>query len=132
LGGGYTGDTVVYREVPVSTKSAETPRRVAPGQEYFEFQVERPTTPMPGNPAPRYPDMLRSAHVEGTVLAQFVVDTLGHADMSTFKVLKSTHDLFTDAVLKSLPNMRFQPAEVGGKKVKQLLQMPFEFNLTKG
>jgi TonB family protein len=132
LGGGYTGDTVLYREVPVSTKSAETPRRVAPGQEYFEFQVERPTTPMPGNPAPRYPDMLRSAHVEGTVLAQFVVDTLGHADMSTFKVLKSTHDLFTDAVLKSLPNMRFQPAEVGGKKVKQLLQMPFEFNLTKG
>ena len=39
--------------------------------------------------------MLRSANVEGEVLAQFVVDTTGRADMSTFKVLKSTHELFT-------------------------------------
>jgi hypothetical protein len=28
--------------------------------------------------------------------------------------------------------MRFFPAEVGGRKVKQLVQMPFQFNLTKG
>ncbi len=27
--------------------------------------------------------------------------------------------------------MKFYPAEVGGKKVKQLVQMPFQFNLTK-
>ena len=86
---------------------------------------------MPGNPAPRYPDMLRSANVEGEVLAQFVVDTTGRADMSSFKVLKSTHDLFTNAVKSSLPNMKFYPAEVGGKRVKQLVQMPFQFSLTK-
>ena len=66
------------------------------------------------------------------VLAQFVVDTTGRADMSQFKVLKSTHDLFTNAVRSSLPQMKFYPAEVGGKKVKQLVQMPFQFSLTKG
>jgi hypothetical protein len=27
--------------------------------------------------------------------------------------------------------MSFYPAEVGGRRVKQLIQMPFEFNLTK-
>ena len=27
--------------------------------------------------------------------------------------------------------MKFYPAEVGGQKVKQLVQMPFQFNLTK-
>jgi protein TonB len=101
-------------------------------QTYFEFQVEKQVSPAPGNPGPRYPDMLRSANVEGEVLAQFVVDTTGHADMSTFKVLKSTHDLFTNAVKNTLPNMKFFPAEVGGKKVKQLVQMPFQFSLTKG
>jgi periplasmic protein TonB len=100
-------------------------------QTYFEFQVEKQVSPYPGNPAPRYPDMLRSANVEGEVLAQFVVDTTGRADMSQFKVLKSTHDLFTNAVKASLPNMKFYPAEVGGRKVKQLVQMPFQFNLTK-
>ena len=109
-----------------------TPAPVNDNQTYFEFQVEKQVSPFPGNPAPRYPDMLRSANVEGEVLAQFVVDTTGRADMSQFKVLKSTHDLFTNAVRASLPNMKFYPAEVGGKKVKQLVQMPFQFSLTKG
>lgn len=107
------------------------PTRVVDNQTYFEFQVEQQVQPYPNNPAPRYPDMLRSAHVEGEVLTQFVVDTLGHADMSTFKVLKSTHELFTASVMNALPNMRFIPARVGGRRVKQLLQMPFQFALTK-
>src|SRR5918992_1401040 len=100
-------------------------------QAYFEFQVEKQVAPHSGNPGPRYPDMLRSANVEGEVLAQFVVDTTGRADMSTFKVLKSSHDLFTNAVRSTLPNMRFYAAEIGGRKVKQLVQMPFQFALTK-
>jgi periplasmic protein TonB len=108
-----------------------TPTPVNDNQTYFEFQVEKQVSPYPGNANPRYPDMLRSANVEGEVLAQFVVDTSGRADMSQFKVLKSTHDLFTNAVKAALPNMRFYPAEVGGKHVKQLVQMPFQFNLTK-
>src|SRR5881227_2735318 len=88
-------------------------------QPYFEFQVEKQVQTAAGSPQPRYPDMLKSANIEGEVLAQFVVDTTGRADMSQFKVLKSTHDLFTNAVKASLPNMKFYPAEVGGKKVKQ-------------
>lgn len=108
-----------------------TPQPANDNQTYFEFQVEKQVASYPGNPPPRYPDMLRSANVEGEVLAQFVVDTTGRADMSQFKVLKSTHDLFTNAVRAALPNMKFYPAEVGGRKVKQLVQMPFQFNLTK-
>jgi TonB family protein len=98
---------------------------------YFEFQVERAATPRPGNSAPRYPDELREAKIEGEVLVQFVLDTLGHADMSSLKVLKSTHELFTEAVKGNLPNMAFYPALVGGRRVKQLIQMPFQFNLNK-
>lgn len=108
-----------------------TPQPANENQTYFEFQVEKQVQPMPGNSPPRYPDMLRSANVEGEVLAQFVVDTTGRADMSTFKVLKSSHDLFTAAVRSALPNMKFYAAEVGGRKVKQLVQMPFQFNLNK-
>ena len=109
-----------------------TPQKIDTDQTFFEFQVEKQVAPMPGNPTPRYPDMLRSANVEGEVLAQFVVDTTGRADMNTFKVLKETHTQFTQAVRSALPNMKFYPAEVGGRKVKQLVQMPFQFNLTKG
>ena len=100
-------------------------------QTYFEFQVEKQVAPAPGNGGPRYPDMLRSANVEGEVLAQFVVDTTGKYEAGTFKVLKSSHDLFTNAVKAALANMKFYPAEVGGRHVKQLVQMPFQFSLNK-
>jgi TonB family protein len=106
------------------------PIPVNDNQTYFEFQVEKQVVPLADNPAPRYPDMLRAAHVEGEVLAQFVVDTSGRPDVSTFKVLKSTHDLFTNSVRASVPMMKFAPARVGGKAVKQLVQMPFQFSLS--
>ncbi len=100
-------------------------------QPLFEFQVEKPVVPVPNSPQPRYPDILRSAGVEGEVMAQFVVDTTGRVEMNTFKVLKSSHDLFAAAVRNALPGMRFIPAEVGGRKVKQLVQQPFQFAIQK-
>jgi periplasmic protein TonB len=98
---------------------------------YFEFQVEKTVLSAPGNPQPQYPSMLQSAGVEGKVLAQFVVDVDGKADMSTFKVLESSHELFTQSVRQVLPRMRFFPAEIGGKKVRQVVQQPFVFGLNK-
>lgn len=100
-------------------------------QAYFEFQVEKPTVAAGGNPSPTYPDMLKSAGVEGEVLAQFVVDTSGRAEMSTFKVLKTSNELFSVAVKNVLPRYRFIPAEAGGRKVKQIVQLPFQFSLAK-
>ncbi len=117
---GGTSKGVVGGTAPVNTD-----------QPYFEFQVEKQVSTAPGSPQPRYPEMLKSANIEGEVLAQFVVDTTGRAEMSTFKVLKSSHDGFTQAVKNVLPNMRFYPAEIGGRKVKQMVQQPFTFALTK-
>jgi protein TonB len=108
-----------------------TPQPYNDNQTYFEFQVEKQVQPYPTNSPPRYPDILRSANVEGEVLAQFTVDTTGRAEIPTLKIIKSTHDLFTNAVKQALPQMRFYPAEVGGHKVKQLVQMPFQFSLSK-
>lgn len=104
---------------------------VVSDQPFFEFQVEKPVTALPGSANPRYPDILRQAGVEGEVLAQFVVDTTGRAEVRTFKVLKASHDLFGTAVKNALPGMRFIPAEVGGRKVRQLVQQPFSFAIAK-
>lgn len=94
---------------------------------YFEFQVTKPVRQAPGSKGPRYPVELRAAGVQGEVLAQFVVDTLGQPDVTTFKVLRSSHGLLADAVQTALPEMRFTAAEVNGRKVKQLVQQPFVF-----
>ncbi len=59
-------------------------------QPFFDFQVEKPVAPIPGSGSPRYPEILLSAGVEGTVLAQFVVDTLGRVESGSFKRSKST------------------------------------------
>ena len=96
---------------------------------YYDFQVEKVAAQIPNVGNPVYPEMLKNAGVEGEVQVQFVIDTTGRADLSTFKVLKSAHAQFTEAVHKALPQMRFFPAEVGGKKVKQLVQLPFLFGI---
>lgn len=100
-------------------------------QPLFDFQVEKPAAANPSNTPPNYPNQLRAANIEGQVVAKFVVDTNGRADMRTFEIIKSDHDLFTNAVRNALPNFRFFAAELGGRKVKQLVQMPFVFSLSK-
>jgi len=96
-------------------------------QTYFEFQVEKPAESLPDNPKPKYPSVLESSGIAGEVQAQFVVKSDGKADMDTFKVLKSTNELFTQAVKNVLPRMRFSPAQIGGKPVNQLVQQAFQF-----
>jgi len=98
-------------------------------QAYFEFQVERTVLPLPGSPPPAYPAELRASKVEGEVLAQFIVGPDGRPEMSTFKVLKSSNDLFTAAVYDALKNARFKPAEIGGHRVRQVVQQPYVFAL---
>ena len=98
---------------------------------YFEFQVEQPVVPAEGSSSPRYPDLLRRAGVEGEVFAQFIVGPDGRAEEGSFKVLKSSHDLFTKAVRSALPQMRFRPALVGDRPVKQLVQQPFTFSISR-
>jgi protein TonB len=105
-----------------------TPQRVG-DQPYFEFQVEKPVMQIPGTATPRYPDALRSSGVEGEVQAQFIVNEEGRAETGSFKVLKTTNELFSAAVRSALPQMRFYAAEVGGHKVRQLVQQSFQFKL---
>lgn len=98
-----------------------------PGEPLFAAQVEKPAMPRNGNPSPKYPSLLESSRVEGAVLVQFVVDTVGVADMNTFKVLDATNDLFAESTRATLSNWRFFPAEAGGYKVKQIVQLPLRF-----
>lgn len=61
-------------------------------------------------PLPRFPEELRSQWTESEVVVRFRVDERGHVDVSSMKVLKSDHELFTAAVRNALPRFRFEPA----------------------
>jgi protein TonB len=96
---------------------------------YAESQVEKPVMPLQGSPTPHYPEILKSAGVEGEVAVSFIVDTLGRAEPGSITILNSTHELFAAAVKTALPLMRFLPAETNGRKVRQLVQQPFKFTI---
>jgi periplasmic protein TonB len=97
---------------------------------YMEFQVEKVVEKI-GGEAPEYPLSLRTSGVEGQVLAQFVVNESGRFEPGTLKILDSSNPAFTAAVKDALPRMRFSAAQIGGRKVQQLVQMPFQFHLAK-
>jgi protein TonB len=99
----------------------------ASGQAYFEFQVEKPVAARPGNPRAQYPDDLRARARGGEVTCQFVVDTTGKVDMSTFEVVKASEAAYATAVKRVLPQMKYYPAEEGGHKVRQLVEQDFRF-----
>ena len=116
---------------PPKASVIERPAPAVAQGPYFEFQVEQPVVPAAGTGYPRYPDVLRRAGIEGEVLAQFIVGPDGRAEVESFKVLKTSDARFSQAVRNALPQMRFRAARVGDRSVRQLVQQPFTFSITK-
>ena len=79
--------------------------------------------------APSYPPKLLELKIEGGAYVQFVVDTTGLADTTSFKVISATHPEFAASVRNALPGMRFHPAILRSKKVRQLVEQPFMFKI---
>ena len=100
-----------------------------PGIPLLDSQVEVQAALDARSPMPRYPQLLRDAGVEGQALLRFVVDTLGRVEQGTVQVVQSTHPAFALAVQAALPQMRFAPARIGARKVRQLVEFPLQFRL---
>jgi len=116
-----------------TVKKAAPPPTVAPGTEDSVFSildVDTAVVRSQNSAAPAYPLKLLEARVMGFVNAQYVVDTTGFADTSSFRVLKSTNPEFVAAVREALPYMRFRPAKIGPIKVRQLVEQQFSFKIT--
>jgi TonB family protein len=120
----------------------EAPRRVAApvlwiggGDEWrlplFESEVDKAAIAHAKSPRPEYPTGLLNARVEGEIVAQFIVDTLGRIELPSFRVVKATHADFLSSVGKTLPKLRYHPAEKDGQKVRQLVQQAFQFYIKK-
>ncbi|MDX2192328.1 MAG: energy transducer TonB [Gemmatimonadales bacterium] len=80
-------------------------------------------------PAPRYPPMLQSAGITGSVDVQFVVDTTGRVENGSFKVLKATHKAFEEPAREAILKSVFKPAKYRGGSVRQLVQQRLSFKI---
>ena len=97
---------------------------------YFPDEVDNPAAYDPRSAAPAYPDSLQAAGIEGSVIAQFIVDTTGRAADSSFVIVGATHPHFAQSVRDALPRMLFRPAELTGVKIRQLVQQTFSFRIS--
>jgi protein TonB len=114
-------DSVTAPAIPPPTKPEDSI--------YTVLEVDTAVVRSASSAAPAYPPALLAAHIEGYVNAQYVVDTTGRADTTSFTVLNATNDGFVRAVLDVLPRMKFQPAKIGTVKVRQLVRQQFSFRI---
>jgi TonB family protein len=101
-----------------------------PAKAFKEFKLDEQAKMAPGSAMPRYPEILKAAGITGSTLVMFVVDTTGRVEESTLKVVRTAHQLFVEAVKASLSGLKFYPARVGNRPVKQLVQVLYRFVTT--
>jgi periplasmic protein TonB len=98
------------------------------GEVFLEAQLDDPVQPI-SIPTPRYPPVLQSAGIAGAVDLQYVVDTTGHAEPNSFKVLKTTHPAFAEPAKEAIAKGVFKPAKFKGQAVRQLVQQRISFKV---
>jgi protein TonB len=98
------------------------------GEVFLEAQLDDPVQPI-SIPTPRYPPVLQSAGIAGRVELQYVVDTTGHAEPASFKVLKTTHPAFVEPAKEAIAKGVFKPAKFKGQPVRQLVQQAIAFKV---
>lgn len=98
------------------------------GEVFLEAQLDDPVQPI-SIPTPRYPPVLQSAGIAGRVELQYVVDTTGHAEPASFKVLKTSHPAFVEPAKEAISKGVFKPARFKGQPVRQLVQQAISFKV---
>jgi TonB family protein len=97
---------------------------------FTELEVDSTVVRSQLSAAPAYPLDLLAKHVEGMAVVRYVVDTTGFADTESFTIVRATDPGFARAVREALPYMRFSPAKIGLRKVRQLVEQPFTFKIS--
>lgn len=141
-GAGFGANHIEEPQAPTPLPSADTgdmgleltttpPAPALPGADsvFAVLDVDTAAARYPGSAAPAYPLTMLRQGVQGSVATQYVVDTNGVADTASLKILRATHPDFVDAVRAALPYMRFMPAKIGAKPVRQLVEQEFSFKI---
>src|SRR5438876_5744534 len=95
---------------------------------FMEAIVEEKPAVLSG-PTLQFPELLRQAQIQGRVLVQAIIDTLGRAEPASVKVLQSPNPGFDQSAKSYVLKALFRPARVHGRAVRVLIQIPIDFRL---
>jgi protein TonB len=102
---------------------------VPTGNEVFMEAIVEEKPAVLSGPPPTYPELLKQAGIQGRVLVQAIVDTLGRSEPGSIKVLQSPNPGFDQSARNYVQKALFRPARVHGRAVRVLIQIPIEFRL---
>lgn len=80
-------------------------------------------------PPPQYPELLRRAGIEGRVVLEATVDTLGRVERGSVLVVMTPHPGFAAPAVAYLERALFRPARVQGRAVRVRIRQGIDFRL---
>jgi TonB family protein len=116
-------------DVPPGSVFTTTPGAVLPpGSVHQADVVDEPPQRLTSPPL-RYPEMLRQAGMEGRIMVEAVLDTLGVVERGSLRVVQGAHALFEAEAVAVVAASRYRAARVGGRAVRVRIQVPVAFSL---
>lgn len=80
-------------------------------------------------PLPVYPPLLQQAGIEGTVMVQAIIDTMGRIEPNSLKIITTANPGFNESAKQTVLKSLFRPARVYGKAVRVLIQLPITYSI---
>jgi protein TonB len=96
-------------------------------QVFMEGQVDDVPTVMTQGPQ-RFPAALASTGIGGRVVLEFVIDTTGHVDQGSYKIISTPHPAFANAAKEMLSKTVFRPGRMRGQPVNVMVRQAINFN----
>jgi TonB family protein len=97
-----------------------------PGAMFEHAVVDEPPVLL-SSPRLEYPRHLLDAGIDGTVMIEVVIDTLGRAERETIRVVWSPHAALSASARDVIARALYRPGRLGGQRVRVLVQLPVVF-----
>ncbi|HTH63441.1 MAG TPA: energy transducer TonB [Gemmatimonadales bacterium] len=76
-----------------------------------------------------YPPLLKEGGIEGVVTVAAVIDTTGHVERGSVKVVASTNPGFNENAIRYFRETVFRPGRVRGRPVRVMIHVPVYFRI---
>jgi len=102
---------------------------IVPSGDVFSVDVVQERPERLAGPQPMYPPLLMQAGIEGTVMVQAIIDTMGRVEPSSLKITQTANPGFNESAKQTVLKSLFRPARVYGRAVRVLIQLPVTYTI---
>jgi len=102
---------------------------IVPTGDVFSVDVVQEKPERLAGPPPVYPPLLQQAGIEGTVMVQAIIDTMGRVEPGSIRITQTANPGFNESAKATVLKSLFRPARVYGKAVRVLIQIPIAYTI---